>query len=422
MFIANGGNVGIGTTNPALNLHVRALSGNAGVQIDSAGATAYPHIRLANAGDPKWDFGSDVLNGTDNFYIYSFKKTSGADRVFSISKEGNVGIGTRFPGAKLSFQDLTTDNIDGLTWYNPSPTVYGIHRTTGPWVAPAYQQLRIGWATGIVLDPGSQFGFTKSYVDVQGDLQVSGSAKFSGAVDIDTSLVNMLPYSRFELWPAGPSSNPAGWGLLGGSSSVSRVAGDQTQFAVRLESTGPNQVFIGPNILPKVKALAGESITLLIRARRISGTGGWPNSLSIMENGSPWSNLVWISPASFGSDWTTVTARGVVPAGLSNVAVGPRFRLEAGNIIEIDWVNLIIGDLAPGHYVPHVVQSEGSDGGLIVNSGNVEVKGGYVQLDLTGGGAPPSADCDEAAERGRMKVDSGAGLLYVCVDSGWVSK
>ena len=46
---------------------------------------------------------------------------------------------------------------------------------------------------------------------------------------------------------------------------------------------------------------------------------------------------------------------------------------------------------------------------------------GYVQLDLTSG-APPGTDCDEASERGRMKVDSGAGDLYVCVDAGWVAK
>lgn len=46
---------------------------------------------------------------------------------------------------------------------------------------------------------------------------------------------------------------------------------------------------------------------------------------------------------------------------------------------------------------------------------------GYTQLDLTAG-APPAADCDHASERGRMKVDSGAGLLYVCVDAGWMAK
>lgn len=46
---------------------------------------------------------------------------------------------------------------------------------------------------------------------------------------------------------------------------------------------------------------------------------------------------------------------------------------------------------------------------------------GYTQLALTEG-APPSADCDEASELGRMLVDNAAGLLYICVDSGWVAK
>jgi len=46
---------------------------------------------------------------------------------------------------------------------------------------------------------------------------------------------------------------------------------------------------------------------------------------------------------------------------------------------------------------------------------------GYVQLDtLTT--APPAADCDEASERGRIKVDIVNSLLYICTNSGWVSK
>jgi hypothetical protein len=46
---------------------------------------------------------------------------------------------------------------------------------------------------------------------------------------------------------------------------------------------------------------------------------------------------------------------------------------------------------------------------------------GYVQLDtLTS--APPATDCDEASERGRMKVDVVNNLLYICTNSGWISK
>lgn len=46
---------------------------------------------------------------------------------------------------------------------------------------------------------------------------------------------------------------------------------------------------------------------------------------------------------------------------------------------------------------------------------------GYIQLD-TLAAAPPAADCDEASERGRMKVDIVNDLLYICTNSGWISK
>ncbi|HKG08728.1 MAG TPA: hypothetical protein VKB19_19820 [Pedobacter sp.] len=83
---------------------------------------------------------------------------------------GNVGIatGSVVPGAKLSFNNLNdgTNGADGITWYSPNPLKYGIFRTAGTWVAPNYQQLKLSWESGIVMDPGTAYG--KSYVDVQG--------------------------------------------------------------------------------------------------------------------------------------------------------------------------------------------------------------------------------------------------------------
>lgn len=64
-------------------------------------------------------------------------------------------------------------------------------------------------------------------------------------------------------------------------------------------------------------------------------------------------------------------------------------------------------------------------GGLTLNENGaldgLVIKQGYLQLALTAG-VPPSGDCDSSTERGRMKVDSAAGLLYICRDSGWVAK
>ncbi len=83
------------------------------------------------------------------------------------------------PSAKLSFSNVDSGDIGatGITWSNSAPTVYGIHRTAGAWTAPDFQQLRLGWQTGIVLDGGTAYG--KSYVDVQGDgLRVAGAVRF----------------------------------------------------------------------------------------------------------------------------------------------------------------------------------------------------------------------------------------------------
>jgi hypothetical protein len=47
---------------------------------------------------------------------------------------------------------------------------------------------------------------------------------------------------------------------------------------------------------------------------------------------------------------------------------------------------------------------------------------GYIQLATTAGNTPSTTDCDENTEYGRMKVDEVNSLLYICTQSGWVSK
>jgi hypothetical protein len=43
---------------------------------------------------------------------------------------------------------------------------------------------------------------------------------------------------------------------------------------------------------------------------------------------------------------------------------------------------------------------------------------GYARLPVTAG-APPAADCDAAAETGRMTYAAGSNTLYVCDGSAW---
>ena len=95
---------------------------------------------------------------------------------------GNVGIGTTTPAAELSFRSVSlgTEAV-GITWHSAAPQTYGIHRTLGTWVGPNYQQIRVSWNTGIVLDPGSVYA--KSYVDIVG----GGLRVTSGNVGIGTA-------------------------------------------------------------------------------------------------------------------------------------------------------------------------------------------------------------------------------------------
>jgi hypothetical protein len=51
------------------------------------------------------------------------------------------------------------------------------------------------------------------------------------------------------------------------------------------------------------------------------------------------------------------------------------------------------------------------NGSMVIND--------YIQLDLTGGSPPPTDDCNEPAEYGRMKVDEIKSCLYICVIDGW---
>lgn len=147
--------------------------------------------------------GGNVLSmdylGSNTFGIYTSYRTApgaysdiafgpGGSEKVRFTSTGNVGIGMADPKAKLSFGNLNDgrNTADGITWYNPSPTAYGIYRTAGAWTANTYQQLKMQFDTGIQLGAGTGVGtgYDKSYVEV-----VSGKGLMvtSGNVGIGTT-------------------------------------------------------------------------------------------------------------------------------------------------------------------------------------------------------------------------------------------
>jgi len=141
----NGGNVGIGTTNPISKLHVdsgeaeltfgnNASGGNANLRIwrnDSSIAIDNPlgylsfagsdaatsptdHAAISAIAEESHEYTSDPLseeNGTQLTFFTTNLGQSAMSRKMTISANGNVGIGTTNPGAKLEVSDATNDNL-----------------------------------------------------------------------------------------------------------------------------------------------------------------------------------------------------------------------------------------------------------------------------------------------------------------------
>lgn len=71
------------------------------------------------------------------------------------------------PNQPVSY--ATTNRIPGIYWDETGNKLkYSIHRTSGTWESPNYQQMKIAFRTGIIMEPGTgnNDGYGKSYVEI----------------------------------------------------------------------------------------------------------------------------------------------------------------------------------------------------------------------------------------------------------------
>jgi hypothetical protein len=81
---------------------------------------------------------------------------------------------------------------------------------------------------------------------------------------------------------------------------------------------------------------------------------------------------------------------------------------EGGNVA------LYVEGSGGADYIAYIDGDTRVTGDLVVN--------GYLDLPTISGSGPPTEDCNETSERGRMIMRIDTGTLYICANSGWVSK
>jgi hypothetical protein len=59
---------------------------------------------------------------------------------------------------------------------------------------------------------------------------------------------------------------------------------------------------------------------------------------------------------------------------------------------------------------------------VLANPPVILVQDGFFKLDTLGGGVPADLHCSEPSHYGRMTFDEDSDLLYICDDSGWITK
>ncbi len=147
--IEDTGNVGIGTTSPAQQLHLYTASGNNFMQIQSAGADSVVGINLNNDAR-QWQ----VQNRGSNSDIFVIRDNTAGSNRLAIDTSGQVGIGIDTPGYLLDVAGTFSANSINVNDAYTLPTADG----TNTYVLQTNGSGTVSW-----VDPSSFGGGGSSY-------------------------------------------------------------------------------------------------------------------------------------------------------------------------------------------------------------------------------------------------------------------
>ena len=100
LYVANAGNVGIGTSSPGGKLHIRQSSSEIPLIIDSSSVSNPSYTQYRVNGSSGWEHGM-AGSGDSYKYFFSYGSFGSGTSLMTIQNNGNVGIGTSSPGSLL---------------------------------------------------------------------------------------------------------------------------------------------------------------------------------------------------------------------------------------------------------------------------------------------------------------------------------
>jgi hypothetical protein len=344
MRVDGGGNVGIGTTSPAYKLDVDGgngiFVGDGGVAVLSANSTT--GIFTIGDTDQLGDGVYATNTSTSSFDIYS----TGSIK-FRMDVNGNVGIGTTSPGAKLEVSQTTTDigAIIGNTTHNSQLQIY---------TAAAAKNSEIWFGDAADADVGK---IDYDHLDNSLNFTVNAAERMRITSSGNVGIGNTSPSNRLDvngnmsavlLKLGSPAS---GEGLLrynpGSGNGIGITTGTLSSANIKLFVANNGNVGIGttsPAARLEVKSAAPNTFF----ADFISSTGSGFAKIYENSNSHP---LLYMADAT-GTTTIVLNSSGVSYLISGNIIIGGT--ADNGNLLQVQGTsyfdgNVGIGTTSPGY-------------------------------------------------------------------------